>query len=194
MSLKTSLRFAALATLVAAMAACADNNTGSSVAPNLEIVDPPQQAYGLAKKVEISAPITVSAEIGRKGGWVQIPQTGFALYVPERAVKKNTTFTVTALPGKMVAYEFEPHGTTFDKPLYIVQSMKDVDMTGKDMAKLEVGYFKSSTQVNNLDQLATINEFLPVFFDARHDVLYAPITHFSGYMIATGRRTSYIDE
>ena len=187
MSLTTPVRHTVLAIVAAALTACADN-TSSSVAPNLEIVDPAQHAYGLAKKSETTAPITVSAEIGRKGGWIQLPEVGFALYVPERAVKKNTTFSVTALPGKMVAYEFEPHGTTFDKPLYLVQNINGVDMTGKEIAKLEVGYFKNSAQVDDNEQIATINEFLPIFYDAQHSVLYAPITHFSGYMIATGRR------
>jgi hypothetical protein len=189
MALYKSFRFVALATVAAALAACADSGS-SSVAPNLEVVDPPQKASGLTKKLETTAPITRSAVIGRKGGWVQIPETGFALYVPERAVKKEMTFTVTALPGKMVAYEFEPHGTTFSQPLYIVQNLDGVDVSGKDMAKFEVGYFKSSTQVNELDQSVTVNEFLPIFYEASHKVLYAPITHFSGYMIATGRRES----
>jgi hypothetical protein len=187
MQIKHFCRGISMAVVAVLFSACADRES-ALLSPHLEVVNPPQKASALTKKTELSAPITVSAEIGRKGGWLQIPQVGFALYVPERVLKKNVRFSVTALPGKVVAFEFEPHGMQFPDPLYIVQSLDSVDVSGKDISKFEVAYFANSSQVNQADQTAIINEFLPIFFEADHKVFYAPIKHFSGYLISTGRQ------
>jgi hypothetical protein len=182
-----------MAAVALLFSACADRES-APMSPHLEVVDPPQKASGLTKRTELTAPITVSAEIGRKGGWLQIPEVGFALYVPERALKKNVRFSVTALPGKMVAYEFEPHGMQFPVPLYFVQALDSVDVSNKDMSKFEVGYFANSSQVNQADQTAVINEFLPIFFESKYKLFYAPIKHFSGYLISTGRQGSALQD
>src|SRR5687767_1532962 len=69
----------------------------------------------LERKTPLSEDITVTATIDEKGGSLSIPAAGFHLTVPQGAVKSKTKFTVTAIKGSLVAYEFGPHGIRFAK-------------------------------------------------------------------------------
>ena len=133
----------------------------------------------LARSTELAASITVQQTIGSQGGTISIPATGFELVVPKGAVSKNTVFTVTALAGKSIAYEFGPHGMTFKKPLIFRQN--SMYTTGWWNAT-SGGYFKSTDQVDTQGGKAKVDETMPMVWDGFWMTLQ--INHFSGYLVS----------
>ena len=119
-------RLAARVLSVFLLAGCAHDAT-SPVEPTAAIPGKPSESLlglllpvrGVTRAVPLKNDITVKAVIGSKGGTLTIPDAGLTLVVPAGAVKSNTTFTATAIAGRLVAYEFEPHGTTFAVPLAV---------------------------------------------------------------------------
>lgn len=143
-------------------------------------------ASALLRVTPLTQDITVSAHITSKGGTIAIPQAGLTLIVPKGAVsKKGLTITVTALAGSATAYEFEPHGSTFAKPLTVVQSLDVTKLGGLKFDfnyTLRGGYFKDVSQIDLKTGKGTVDEVFPVVLQlgkASFD-----ITHFSGYMVS----------
>jgi hypothetical protein len=133
---------------------------------------------------------TVSAVIGHDGGALQLPDAGVWLYIPKGAVKNNTTFSVTAVAGSMVAYEFEPHGMTFESPLYIVQMITNTGAETSDpnLYNFEGGHFGSRADLDTTAAVGIVNETLPTYVDPKGRWIAFPVTHFSGYLLASGRQ------
>src|SRR4030095_7317152 len=79
---------------------------------------------GLLRTVPLSAPVVVVKTLPSGGGGISVPGTDFQLQVPNGAFAgKSMTFTITAYAGSVVAYDFQPHGVTFLKPLKAVQQL-----------------------------------------------------------------------
>lgn len=124
--------------------------------------------------------IVVSATIGKNGGKISIPQTGFELIVPKGAVTTNVKFTVIAMAGKSIAYDFEPHGMQFKKPLQFRQNA--LHTLGWWNAG-SGGYFKDAGQVDAIKGKAKqIDETLPMRWEKNWMVL--DLWHFSGYLVS----------
>ena len=148
---------------------------------------------GLLRDAPLAVAITRSAVITQKdGGSIKIDETGFELRIPKGAIPvASMTITVTALPGGMVAYDFQPHGTKFLLPLSIRQ-----DLGGSSWDHLGFqgvvtgGYFKDVSQLNTDLGTATVDETFPVTIGSSRASFN--ITHFSGYMVATGRADSTV--
>lgn len=168
--------------------------TGDAVAP-VAPTPLPKPAAGLlgalipVKGVTRSSPlandITVSAVIGPKGGTIAIPEAGLTLVVPPKAVSSNVTFTATAVAGKLVAYEFEPHGMTFAVPLQFTQDLRKTSLLATLTAPLLDGaYFADSGQLDQQSGLAVVNELLPATVDLLRFRVRFPIKHFSGYLVS----------
>jgi len=115
------------------------------------------------------------------GGTISVPGTGLTVVVPPLALSSKQIITITALAGKDVAYEFEPHGLKFPVPLIATQRLSSTDAgTGLiDPKLLFVGYFSDATKDN------IVSELLNVSVSAGTAVF--PIWHFSGYIVASGR-------
>ncbi|MFN8582623.1 MAG: hypothetical protein U0163_16815 [Gemmatimonadaceae bacterium] len=128
--------------------------------------------------------VSVSAVIGVNGGVLSIPQSGITLTVPAGAVSAPVKFQITSLKGLSVAYEFEPHGMVFNKPLTIRQDLtKTLYLPG-----LPVGgaYFKSRDQLDLLGRKGTIDETIQSLLNPSVRVLEFPVRHFSGYLVSCG--------
>jgi len=143
----------------------------------------------------LDAPITRSVTVNNAiGGVLLVPETGLELIIPAGALPTSTmTITVKALPGRAVAYDFEPHGTRFVKPLQFRQSL---GLTLYPLLPIKPvlsgGYFANENQINPTTGRATLNEVLNatvVGNSVRFD-----IRHFSGYMVSTGRSSEHYDE
>lgn len=131
--------------------------------------------------------VTVSATIGSAGGSIIVPSAGFTLTVLPNAVMVNTTFSVHALAGTAVAYEFEPHGTVFSvKPIF-EQDLSKTNMKNISFALLEGAYFASSAQVDGSSNTASVDQFFSTGF-AVDGTLYFSLPHFSGYLVSSGRK------
>jgi hypothetical protein len=132
--------------------------------------------------------VSASANIGVWGGVIALPDAGFTLVVPFGAVRTTTHFTVTAVPGKLVAYEFEPHGTTFPIPLWAFQDLKPTKASsgggnGKvSVSSLFVGYVGNG-DLNTAAGLANIREAITLSIDDKAQMAVFPISHFSAYAV-----------
>jgi len=183
---------------IGALAACSTDRIAAPVAVERSnglvgdalkgVTDGLKNVKGLKRDKRVDAPITRSATFTKAGGALSIPELGFTLTVPAGAIPgQSLRISVTALPGKMVAYDFEPHGTTFLQPLTFSQELRGTDallglLTGPDFGG---GYFKSQTQLNHASGTAVIDESFGVRLN--RGTAAFDISHFSGYMVSTGR-------
>jgi hypothetical protein len=136
----------------------------------------------------LSYDVTVSEVIGPDGGTLSIQEAGLKLHVPKNAVSQPTTFTVTAVAGSLVAYEFAPHGATFTVPLVLEQKLKRTSAGGDLPVHFEAGHFQSRSALDAATEFATVSELLPALLDVGRSRIKFSVTHFSGYLLASGRR------
>src|SRR5687768_13525223 len=114
----------------------------------------------LKRQTSLVRDITVSATIGEQGGRLSIPDAGFQLTVPPGAVVEKTTFTVTALKGSLVAYEFGPHGIRFAKSLTARQDLNVTEWTERQVRPLVAGYFTERSALDDADGTALVSELI----------------------------------
>ena len=138
----------------------------------------------LTRKQELTKDITVTAVIGSNGGRLEIPAAGFELVVPRNAVKKSTRFTVTAIKGKLVAYEFGPHGTNFPRSLQAKQDLSVTDWNLLSLRPLTAGYFADRSDLNLQRATALVSEIIRGLTIPLTKQFNFPIDHFSGYVVA----------
>jgi hypothetical protein len=140
---------------------------------------------GVTRAVPLSKDIAVSAVIGKQGGTIKIPEAGLTLVVPPGAVSSNVTFTATALAGRIVAYDFQPHGTKFAVPLQFTQDLRKTSLVGILTAPLIDGaYFTDRSKLNQAGGLAFVSELRPAVTNLLQFRTSFPIHHFSGYLIS----------
>jgi hypothetical protein len=95
---------------------------------------------------------------------------------------------VTAKAGDMVAYDFQPHGVQFAKPLALRQDVEGTSYTRlEDKGAVEAGYSADPSQLDEQANTARVDEFLPATADVHGTNLYFDVHHFSGYMLSSGR-------
>lgn len=152
---------------------------GSVLDPVFGLLTP---AKAVSRITPLAHDITVSKTIGRRGGIIAIPQAGFLLYVPKNAVSKNTVFTVTAVAGHVIAYEFAPHGATFREDLTIIQSLSGTDWYRKGFRSAKGGYFTDRGLIDQLLRVVMTLELLPA--QVKGGFIKFEVEHFSGYMVA----------
>jgi hypothetical protein len=142
----------------------------------------------LTRTTPLANELRVVATIGSAGGTISIPQTGLTVNVPAGAVSRATQITVTAPRGAGVWYEFGPSGTRFAAPLTLTQDLRATNALRG--ATFEAGYFVDGT-LDHVRGTAPVKEFLPVTMNGTATALSFKVTHFSGYMVSTGRRSAY---
>lgn len=138
----------------------------------------------LTRKQPLATDITVTAVIGQQGGRLRIPAAGFELIIPKNAVNTSTRFTVTALKGKLVAYEFGPHGTTFPRALQAKQDLSGTDWHLLSLRLLSAGYFQERSDLNFGRATALLSELIPGVTTPLTKEFSWQIEHFSGYVVA----------
>jgi hypothetical protein len=189
-------RLSLLAVAIAAVFASAcgsDNPTSPGAKPKSPSPGPSQTLLGspvtvrtLQRRTPLAAPIVVSKNIGLLGGTISIPAAGLTVVVPPLAVTRNTTFTVTALAGSAVAYEFEPAGARFTLPLVVTQSFAETHTEGLNLSLFQGGYFKSASDIDGRTGTARVSELLNLSVSLAPLIGVFTVTHFSGYLVATG--------
>lgn len=192
MPLRPLSRFGARLLSILLLAGCA-RDAASPVEPTTAIPSKPSSALlgllpvrGVTRAVPLAQDISVSAVIGKAGGTLTIPEAGLTLTVPAGAVTADTKFTAIAVAGRLVAYEFEPHGTTFDKPLQFSQDLKKTSLLGSLLgsALMDGAYFTSRDKLNTTLGIGLVSEVLPAVSDLLHSRVTFPIKHFSGYLVS----------
>ena len=185
---------AAITVALAATACDAGRATGVSPAPSLRaaVIGNAGNAVTatlLARKAPLAQDVSRSLTVGRQGGVIDIPQAGLHLVVPGGAIPGRTpvTITVTALAGNSVAYEFQPHGIVFLKPLVATQELSSTTWAGNTgNSALQAAYFPTASDLDAARGLANVTEFFPTDVVATGNRLHWDVPHFSGYVIATG--------
>lgn len=137
----------------------------------------------LTRKKALTKDITVAATIGKEGGRLTIPAAGFELVIPPGAVGTRTKFTVTAVRGTLVAYEFGPHGTQFAVPL---RARQDLSVTNwRPLGPTLVsGYFLERSHLDQGAATALVSEVISGLTDPLAKQFGWRIEHFSGYVVA----------
>ncbi|HSA56645.1 MAG TPA: hypothetical protein VLE53_13130 [Gemmatimonadaceae bacterium] len=138
----------------------------------------------LTRKVALAEDITVSKTIDRSGGTIAIPEAGFVLRIPPGAVNTAVTFSVTAVAGRAVAYEFAPHGITFSVPLVASQDLSGTDYRPLSLKVLSAAYFADRSQLDVASATALVSELIRGVTLPLSKQFYWPIQHFSGYIVA----------
>ena len=157
--------------------------------PSFVGINAPAKVMIMSRQGGLSQDLTASAVIGPKGGELRLQSAGLRLIVPRGAVSAPTTFSVTALAGSVVAYEFEPHGAKFAVPLTIQQTIfnNGPDSADPNTYKFEAGHFLSRSDLDNTAELGVVNELLPTRVEKGKGKITFSVTHFSGYLLASGR-------
>jgi hypothetical protein len=150
----------------------------------------PSTAQGLLRTTPLAAPVTTSFVVTPLGGTFTLPGAGLLVVVPPNAHPAGPiTITATAVPGDVVAYEFEPHGTVFAAPIVAVQDLTATNWQSKGTgATYDVGYFSASTDLDLGAKTALVRELLPRTIDVLGVRLIFQMSHFSGYMVSWGCR------
>lgn len=194
MKRNTMAGFGAVALAAAAMA-CADGGR-APVAPDGPVARPPAAALekrsarqvkvdGLRWRHQLKEDLSASAVIGPAGGVLALPATGVRLVVPPGAVARPTTFGVTALAGKLVAYDFEPAGSTFPVALRVEQDAAFIDTKRAPTTAVIAGYFPSRANLDQALGTGSVTEVIATSWSS--STLTFPVWHFSGYIISWGR-------
>jgi hypothetical protein len=188
--------FIAIAATVA-MAACADSSTGPTRYSAPAAGQPDASLLGslltpanvVTRTAPLAANITASAVVTPSGGGiVTIPAAGLTVVVPPGAVSSTMTITVTALAGNLVAYDFGPSGTKFSAPLQVTQSTSgtNISLLSVLLGNVHAAYFANDSQINFLNGTALVNDVLSLNLGALLGTVQFNVSHFSGYLLATG--------
>jgi len=140
----------------------------------------------LQRTTPLAAPITRSAYIGILGGTISIPQAGLTIVVPPLSLLSTKLVSVTALAGSNVAYSFQPHGTQFLVPVIATQSLTNTQArTGGliSVGSLFAGYFPNDNNIFSVTEILNLN------INLLNQTAIMTLSHFSGYIIATGYGT-----
>ncbi|MCC6772795.1 MAG: hypothetical protein IT360_16520 [Gemmatimonadaceae bacterium] len=194
---RTKMKAAAQLAVAVLFAACSADPTAhvtSPTAPAASVVAQPLTAgpsllgalttlQPIQRRLPLPRDLRVEATIGPEGGTIGLPAAGFSVTVPRGAVTVDTRFSVTALRGAHVAYEFEPHGTVFLRPLDAAQDLR-VTRQPLMRATLKAGYFADRAQLGASSLGALVSELIPGRVDPRRSWFHWNIEHFSGYIVA----------
>jgi hypothetical protein len=142
-------------------------------------------ANGILRKTPLAYPITIRQTIGRSGGVLSIPAAGVTVIVPAGALNSDTQITMTARAGYLLAYDFEPHGVTFNVPLVFNQNLSNTNVGLLSPLGLSLGYYSDPSLLGKTTAL--VSEVITGLTSILTRTFTAPIKHFSGYIIICGR-------
>jgi hypothetical protein len=135
----------------------------------------------------LGAPVTRSVTLGGSGGTLSIPEVGLTVTIPANAIPKSPmTITATALPGRVVAYDFQPHGTRFLSTIKIRQELAGTTWANNTGRLVwEGGYFLDPSHIDQASGTATVSETFRAAVTGNTVNFWT--SHFSGYLMSTGR-------
>ncbi|MGZ8414789.1 MAG: hypothetical protein ACXW05_18835 [Gemmatirosa sp.] len=199
-------RLATLATLGTAAltllaAACADAPSAPAASTAATSLAPSAlPAYGkhdgprvvvdaLTRNKPLEETLSDVAVIGPKGGTLEIKETGLKVTFPKGLVDAPTRFWVKALPGNIIAYDFGPSSDFGDQEVIIEQKLKGTSFESvKNVDAVKGAYFRDAAALNDGEGFAEVTELRPASVTFDKDRVRFGVTHFSGYMVSTGRR------
>ena len=186
---------------------CSDAPTGASPPSSLDRVESTaavQAGYVargdiLQRNVFLADDQSVSATISPDGGFLVLPEAGLLMLFPRGAVAQPTLITATALKGRGIVYDFQPHGLSFLRPIYVAQLLIDTEVNAPRSVKRTLplwgGYLVNGSNDIAADGSAGFTEVFPVFFQGKGSDRLAVFTtrHFSQYAMASGLRGAPVE-
>jgi hypothetical protein len=136
---------------------------------------------GLTWKAPVAG-ATATAVIGRNGGTVSLGEA--TLTIPAGAVTSNTTFQIIRVPGNIVAYDFEPHGTAFPKPLTLSIKTGNTTLATYANPRVRGAYFPLAALLDQVLGLGRVSEFREATLSNDRSKVTFTVEHFSGYMVS----------
>jgi hypothetical protein len=190
----TALRLTGFVTAILFAAGCGESasvtspsGAASGSSAMRTILSSPTTVQVVTRNTPLSQSVSTSATIGAFGGSLTVPGTGLHVVVPPFAVTSPTLFTVTAVAGSQVAYEFEPHGIHFLVPLVATQSLVGTSAYSSGLLPntIVAGYFASVSDLDPQNGTALVSELLSTSLSLLNHSATFSIFHFSGYLVAT---------
>jgi len=143
----------------------------------------------LHRKTPLSAPVSWSFVVGPNGATSSNSATGLTISIPRGALSSTVTIRVTALEGSEVAYRFQPHGLQFERNVTLTQSLSGI--RGGLLSDLFlVGAHFPGDEPKLVNGLAVVDEIVGAQLNLLRTHMSFPITHFSGWIMASGRSNS----
>jgi hypothetical protein len=134
----------------------------------------------------------VSSIVGPAGGSLSLPGSDFSMTIPAGALSNPTLITVTSKGGAHVAYDMQPHGLVFLKPVSVVQQLRRTALYGTlEGNGIRSAYLADGNEVIESDDSATPKE-LPAgttFYYGAEPVAETHVwylNHFSRYILISG--------
>ncbi|HET7463157.1 MAG TPA: hypothetical protein VFJ82_18025 [Longimicrobium sp.] len=183
--MRTHLRVSALFALLSIGLGCTGESpvspAGPARAPQHGLVSGLMQLDVLQRVVPLGQGFSASATIGSAGGTLRIPAAGVTVTFPSGALAAPVNVSVTAVAGGNVAYQFEPHGLVFQKPVTVAQDLGLTEVVQSLLGAqgLEGAYFADASQLG--DGTVVAQEEIPARVDLLRLRMTFPIQHFSGY-------------
>ena len=153
--------------------------------------DEEHTVVALTRRVPLDHDISATATVGPRGGVIAIEDAGVTVVFPRGALSASTQITMTAKAGAAVAYEFRPHGITFDAPVWVGQDLTSTQIAGGELAAVQAGYYEQPLDAIFVDptkSLARVTQLRKADLDRavhpRMATFY--ILHFSGYIMSSG--------
>ena len=148
----------------------------------------------LKRNSTLEKEVVASATIGYYGGTIALPNTGLRVEIPRGAISGDAVrITARAIPGRYVAYEFEPHGLKFAQPIRLAQDLAGTQWLQTNPLLMKAVYFKDAGQLDVLTGVVRIDEVLPATVDVLRGRVTFQVDHFSGYAVSTGRQAASLD-
>jgi hypothetical protein len=202
-SISVSIRLVAVSVVVAGVLGCRDATSPEDARARAALTHVQRNVFGGSGKVLGRTGGKRKAEVVKQtippqGGVLKLPQSGLTLRFPAGAVTKPLTITVTALAGDLVAYDFQPHGTVFKTPVLVQQDLKGTkaEIDPSLMTQLRGGFLANGEKDIDASGKAQITETyaIQLFTEGGPKPRQArfTITHFSGYILASGVICSHL--
>ncbi len=121
--------------------------------------------------------ITRTQVCGSRGCTIEISSLGFELKIPRHALSMDTEITATALAGEEVNFEFEPHGTQFNRSVNVSVDVSLTSVTDPKTAKFNAWYW-----IWDADENPAVIDVIDATY--KKGVVAFKTDHFSGYAMA----------
>jgi hypothetical protein len=154
---------------------------GSVVGTTLPVL---QLVQTLQRTTALPADVAVTQTVGAGGGTLSIPDAGVAVTVPAGALAAPTIITMTARAGTNVAYDFQPHGIVFAKPLTFTQTLGGTNASLLSSTGMQLGYYADDSQIG--ETTALVSELIGGTVNWLSQTFTSRIGHFSGYVVSCG--------
>ena len=181
-------RRALVITVALAGTACGDAHRAAGPSASLALLPSSFQRVVVARLGAVPIGLTATVRVTPEGATVVMPVAGLRVEFPAGAVAEPVDVSVRVASSRRVAYEFEPHGLTFARPVLVEQALAGTAAaTDPLLRRALVATYAAGGFGDRADGIVLADEVLSVRVDDDGRSASFSVTHFSGYQLASGR-------